>query len=447
MKPAAVFGKSGSPLFILAAALLCWLFPAMPARAAPASPFSGSLQSSLDLLNQRRFSEGDGVPAHGSVAAWGWTNQAALRFKTSPNENLTFYVSGTINAASGAYAEEQDTDVELKLERLYFKAGSEWFDVETGFIRIARGYGYVFSPIDLFNPRDATNSLDPQARPEGKWGIHATFYPQEMWKVEAFGLAPKNRFEKGPWGSTLGAATTFSVGKNNFDFVYALLFPDVPYASDPADVSLPPYTNNDYTHVTGVAFKTDIEIGLFVEAAYLWEQRAFREGTYYGTTFKGYEGLRASCGVDYTFSDIDLYLMAEYLFYGSGHVDWGSSGLDPLYTSSSWKDAPPSERVALLNPAKNPLPFARHDYLFIMGRYTPRQDLSVGASVLAGLDDLSALCTLFTEYEAVQGLTLQLSLLLPLDATTFDSSAQPGEWGSTSLGFYQMVRVGAKVKF
>ncbi len=446
MKPAA-FGRSGSALLVLGAALLCLLFPAVPARAAPASPFSGYFQSGFDLLNERRFPEGSGAAAWGSVAAWGWTNQAALRFKTSPNENLSIYVSGTINADSGYYAQGDDPDVELKLERLYFKAGSEWFDVETGFIRIARGYGYVFSPMDLFNPRDATNSLDPQARPEGKWGIHATFYPQDMWKLEIFGLAPKDRFENGPWGSTLGAATRFSTGKNNFDFVYALLFPEVPYGSDPADSSLPPYTNNDYTHVTGFAFKTDVEIGLYVEAVYLWEQRAFREGTYYGGTFKGYEGLRASCGVDYTFSDIDLYLLTEYLFYGSGHVDWRSSRLDPLYASPDWKDAPPSERTALLDPAKNPLPFARHDYLFILGRWTPRQDLSLGASVLAGLDDLSALCTLFTEYEAVQGLTLQLSVLLPLDATTFDSSAQPGEWGSTSLGFFQMVRVGAKVKF
>jgi hypothetical protein len=418
--------------FFLAAALLCLLLPAPTAWAAPASLLNGYFQSNFDLLNRRRFPEG------GGGAAWGAMNQAALRYKASPNENLSFYVSGIMEADSGYYAREGDSDVTLKLERLYFRVGGDRYDVETGLIRIARGYGYVFSPMDIFNPRDVTNTLDPQSRPEGKWGVHATFYPQDLWKIEAFGLAPEDRFEKGPWGSVLGAATTFSVGKNNFDMVYALEFPEVPCGSDPADSSLPPYTNNDFTHVTGVAFKTDIEIGLYVELVYLWEQPAF---------FKGYEGLRASCGVDYTFSGMDLYLLAEYLFYGGGHADWGRAGLDSLYTSPDWKRVPPSERAAFLDLTKAPLPFARHDYLFLMGRYTPRQDLGLGASILAGLDDPSALCTLFAEYEAVQGLTLQFSFLQPLDAETFDSSARPGEWGSTSLGFYQALRVGARVRF
>jgi len=267
-----------------------------------------------------------------------------------------------------------------------------------------------------------------------------------MWKIELFGLTSADPLEKGVWGSKLGAATTFSMGKVNVDLLSALFLPEIAYGSNPADRSLPPYTNNDFAGVLGFAVKADIEIGLYVEATYRLERRALREGSYYGKALEGYEGLEAVLGADYTIPGLDLYLLAEYLFYGPGHVDWGKS-LDTLYTTTAWENAPPVDRPALLDLTKKPLPFARHDYVFLMSRYSLRQDMSAGVSCLAGLDDLSALVTVFGEYEAVQGLTLQASLLVPVDRKLFDRSADPGEWGSTSLGFHQMLGLEAKVRF
>ncbi len=425
----------------LAGALFLASSAGVEAEGRSASPFSGSYLSAFDLQNERLFPEGKGSLSQG------WTNFAALRFRSVGSENLSFFLSVTVETATGFYARGDAAEVELVLERLYFKAGNEWLDVETGLIRIARGYGYLFSPLDLFNPRDVANSIDPQARPPGKWGVHATFYPQEMWKVELFGLASDNPLERGFWGSRFGAATTFSLGKTSVDILYSLFLPEIEQGLDPASLSLPPYTNNDFSQVAGFALKTDIEIGLFVEAVYRLDHRLLREPTAGDGLFTGYEGLQAAMGVDYTFARADLYLLGEYLFYGGGHVDWACAGLDSLYTSPDWKELAPAERMAFFDATKRPLPFARHDYLFLLGRLTPRQDLGLGASALCGLDDLSALCTLFAEYEVIQGLTLELSLLVPLDRTTFGLSAEAGEWGSISLGFHQMLRVAAKVKF
>jgi hypothetical protein len=71
------------------------------------------------------------------------------------------------------------------------------------------------------------------------------------------------------------------------------------------------------------------------------------------------------------------------------------------------------------------------------------------------LDDASALATAFCEYEAVQGLTIQASVVVPIDKRSWQSTAEPsatptaepGEWGPTVLGFNYMAGLTAKVRF
>ena len=429
-------GRLAALIMLLGAACLPGTVPA-GAQSRSLTAINGSLTSTASLMDERQYPHG------GASFLQGWSTFANLRLKAG-GENLSFFLSANVTAVSGFYTQAAPTPVSVGLERLYFRAGGEAVDVEAGLIRIARGYGYVFSPLDLFNPRDATNSVDPQARPVGKWGIHASFFPGDLWKIEAFGLAPDNPLEKGMWGSRLGGATTFSLGAVNVDLLASLFFPEIALDRDPASVSLPPYTSNDFSVVTGFAVKADVKVGLFVEAVYRFDRKVFRQGTYDGRTFHGFEELEAAAGVDYTFGDI--YLLAEYSFYGPGHVAWGES-LDVLYLSPAWKDYSPLDRFALLDPSKKPLSFARHDYLFLLSRYSAAQDLSLGISCLAGLDDLSALLTAFADYEVMQGLTLQASVLLPVDRRLLDSSAEPGEWGSTALGFHQLWGLAAKVRF
>jgi hypothetical protein len=399
------------------------------------SLLSGSFSSSLDLRNAKGY-EGDT-----DSLEYGWMNFAALRYNTDVNDMLSFYISMNIQALAGFYASLSPQSMIVGLERLYLKTGNDWLGLEAGLIRIPRGYGYVFSPLDIFNTRNALDTLDPQGRPEGKWGAHATFYPADMWTVELFGLAPPIPGETGPWGMKLGTATTFSLDKISFDLLYSLSFPEVEYGTTPA----PSYLSNDFTHNAGFALKADIELGLFIEALYRFDQKALKELSYYGEDYRWYNGLETALGVDYTFPEIDLYTSAEYLFYGPGYVDWGN-GLDSLL-GAGWESDSISARWQSLPVPKPLLQHLRHDYLFLLARFTPEQDLSFGASIFSGLDDLSAVTTVFCEYELFAGLTLQTSFLLPVDRHLFDSSIEPGELGSTSTGFFWMARLGLKMKF
>jgi hypothetical protein len=399
------------------------------------SLLNGSFTSSFDLQNAKGF-----LGKENSLV-YGWTNYATLRYESGVNDTLTFYISMNIFALTGFYAEPPSQPLIVGLERLYLKTGNDWLGLEAGLIRIPRGYGYVFSPLDIFNTRNALDTLDPQGRPAGKWGGHATFYPGDMWTIELFGLAPSNPLEKGPWGLKFGTATTFSKDKVSFDFLYSLAFPEIEYGTTPPL----PYISNDFTHNAGFALKADIEIGLFAEALYKFDQKTLKEQKYYGEDYKWYNGLEAALGVDYTFTEIDLYTSAEYLFYGPGYADWGES-LDSLY-GTGWQDIPPAFRFATLAAAKLPLRYLHHDYLFLLGRFTPEQDLSFGVSCLAGLDDLSCVTTSFCEYELFSGLTLQTSFILPIDRHLFDPTVEPGELGSVSTGFFAMARLGLKMKF
>jgi hypothetical protein len=401
---------------------------------------NGSLNSSMDLKNDRLFPSGDGG------LSWGWSNLTNLRLKASPNGNLSFYLAVNIQYLTGNYAAQDPGNIfSSELERLYFKAGTDLLDVEIGLIRIPFGYGYIFSPLDLFNVRDTMNSLDPQARPKGKWGLHATFYPQDMWKIELFGLAPEDPLQQAFWGGTIGAATNFNADKTNWEFLYALTLPEIAGGLDPSPPFL--YKNNDYTQIAGFALKADIEIGLHLEALYRFDHRALKENNYYGKEYAWYNGLEAALGIDYSFPDINLYFLAEYLFYGSGHVDWNENNLDSLFISNDWDEKALADRYALINRAKKPLSFARHDYLYLMLRLTPTDGLTLGVSCLAGLDDVSALCSAFLEYEVFQGFTVEAAYSLPLDKRLFEASAEAGEWSSTVLGFYHYLRLCARVKF
>jgi hypothetical protein len=413
----------------LAAAALLGGATLATAQGDPTLLINGNFTSGFDLLNRRTY------PAQAGGFAQGWSNLANLRLRAEAGQGLDFFASTNVMADFGFYAQLPGASgVRAELERLYLKAGGERVDLEAGLLRVARGYGYAFSPLDFLSPRDAANTLDPQARPPGRWGLHASFFPADLWRIELFGLLGDEPTEEELWGSRFGAATTFSVGSFNFDFLYALLPPEIE-----------PYLNDGFTQIAGFALKADVEVGLFVEALYRLEQRALTEGSWYGKPLRGWEGLEAALGVDYTLGD--WYLLGEYLFFGPGHVDWASDSLDPLYTGPGWEDQPPVDRLSWLDPAKRPQLFARHDYLFLLTRWRAGRDWSLGASCLAGLDDLSALFTVFAEYAVRQNLTLQLRFLQPMDRRLFDSGAPAGEWGSTVLGFHQLLGLAARVRF
>lgn len=120
----------------------------MEAQTRPSPLINGIFTSQIGVLNERSY------PGDGGSFSQGWSNLANLRYKAVVNEWLSFSVSANISAESGFYAQSQAASAGIELERLFFRAGNEWVEVEAGLLRIPRGYGYVFSPMDLFNVRD-----------------------------------------------------------------------------------------------------------------------------------------------------------------------------------------------------------------------------------------------------------------------------------------------------
>jgi hypothetical protein len=452
------------------------VFSVYPQKKSSSVSFNGSLETTFTGTYSKTYKDTD----YGEFN-WGLKNLANLRFKADIGDYFTFGFSINIHTLSGSYTEvinniaNSESTYKMpityqyfyktffkypfvykntyiggfELERLYFKGGNDYFDIQTGLLRIARGYGYSFSPTDLFNPR---NPLDIEARPEGKLSFISTFYPMDMWKLEAFAVLPDDPVSSKGWGFKFGTATKFSVKKVNFEFLYSLFMPEVDYLNRDG-YSLPASTNDDFTHIAGFSLKADIEIGLFVDAIYRFDQMAFRTGKYYGKDFKGYEGLEAAMGIDYTVTFLggNIYFLLEYMFYGSGMIDWDKKDLDDLYISNAgvkkWDTLDPYDRYNLYDTSKKQLTYSRHDYLFGMVKVKVNDYVSLSTAYLFGADDQSALMTNSIAIDAVQSFTINISALTPFDWKMLNKDWAAGEFGATNLGFYQMYKITAKIKF
>lgn len=415
--------------------------------------FNGSMETAVSIFHKKVYTTN---PDFGEFS-WGLNNLLNLRFRADINEYIKFGFSVNINMFAGnltgtfpffsiPFYYKSTYIGSFDLERLYFKAGNKYFDIETGLLRISRGFGYIFSPTDLFNPR---NPLNAEARPEGKLSFIATFYPTEMWNIQGFIVAPDNPIEQSGWGFKFGLASKLYLKKVSFDFLYTLFLPDVDYEKDLEAAGLPPTTNNDFTQILGFSMKADIEVGLFVDMIYRFDHRAFKTGKYYGKDFRGYEGLEAAIGVDYTLPGGRVYLLMEYMFYGSGMIDWDDRKLDSVYINDTsdgkWYENSPFDRT--YNPDKKTLSFLRHDYLFGMIRVKANDYLSVGNTYLFGIDDQSSTLSLFFDVEPFQSFTINLTCMFPFDWNMLNGDWEKGEFGGRHLGFYQNYKLTVKVKF
>ncbi len=438
--------------------------------------FSGVFETAMDFIHSVKYGSGP----YGSEFRWGWINKANLRYRVDINDYMTFGLAVNITTLTGMYndlykyeyiseaASYAQTLADPKnfhtgyfrlpfyykntyigsfdLERLYFKGGNDYFDIQAGLIRIARGYGYAFSPNDLFNPRNPLDptAIDPSSRPEGKLSVMATFYPLPFWKIENFAIAPDNPLQSKGWDFKFGLGTNFSINKFNFEFLYALFMPQIEYREKPADAGLPESTNNFFTHIAGFSMKADVVIGLFTDIIYKFDQKSFFSHDYYGKPFHGYEGLQAEIGFDYTFNGGWVYILFEYMFFGSGMLDWGDRSLDALY-DGNWEKTTPVDRV--YNPDKLQLNYLRHDYIFGMIRVTVNDYLKLGTTYLFGADDQSAILNVFAEIDVLQAFTINISCIYPFDWKLVNSKNEAGEFSYLNLGFYQDYRIVLQLRF
>lgn len=439
---------------------------------------NGSYESMVDLSHVKTFTKDTDYGEFN----WGLHNFLNLRFNSEINEYLSFGFSINISTFTGSFSnfytyffpdflflQLQDPSSDKKvlkeyaiklfslpfyykstyigsieLERLYFKAGNEYFDIETGLIRIANGQKEsFFSPIDFLNPK---NPLNPTARPEGKLAVLASVYPFKLVTIQSFVIFPEDPFNNRGWGFKFGTKAKLFFKKFNFELLYALFLPEIEYEKDAKELSLPESINNDFSHIAAISFKADVEIGLFFDILYRFDHKSFKRGKYYEKTFYGYEGLEASFGLDYTLPGGRIYLKLEYLFYGSGMLDWGQD-INEIYNTPEWQYVNPYHRMTILKSEKKILNFLHHDYIYGVINVKVNDYFLMGLSYLFGADDQSGILTLLGQIEPFQTFTFTIQAIVPFDWNMLNKDWQKGEFGETYLGYYHKWLFLCKVKF
>jgi hypothetical protein len=249
---------------------------------------------------------------------WGLEEYANLRLKKQLGDHGSVYMAFNLIAAGGVSALALQTApfgfgdsnnaggetssnyaAAMELERLYVHLTGEKTAFDGGLMRLAFGYGAVFSPTDYFNPK---NPLYPDARQRAVLGANLIVYPTDMSRVQFFGAAPKDPLRIDGEGLSAGLAA-----ENHWNKVSAQAL----------------YSIETDAHNFGLSLKADLPVGLTADV--LW--------TYQQEETATVEGLAASGGLDYTFSIAThtVYLLTEYLYNGNASKMTGYAQHHYLY--------------------------------------------------------------------------------------------------------------------
>ena len=398
--------------FLLIAVLV---LSALPVTAQRAPDLTGVFDSTVN------FTAGAGeAPGH----SWGIEEYANLRLRVR-GERVTFFGAFNLIASAGNFLETaayssmlnnasnpylgstpfvsgENYAAALELERLYMRINSELFDIEAGLLRMGFGYGQVWGSSDFLNMR---NPLSYNARPRGVLGANVSFYPMDSMKLLAFAASPLNPLELANRGGGIipGISMDQHWDRASLQALYAF---QTPFAGTKPGI-----------HRFGLSLKADLELGFAADALYTLDP----------DDTQGIEGLSVGAGFDYSFLGGDLFVLAEYLFNGSASATaLGSGGV-----------------------------LSNHHYLSAMALYRFNDYCSLGLSTIFCFDDLSFSPSVLLEYEVFQGLSLNLSIRVPLDQETI-ADGKPGELGpipplpdgeAGQRGARLIINAGAKLRF
>jgi hypothetical protein len=331
--------------------------------------------------------------------SFGVEEYANLRLRLEASENAVFNAAFDITALSGNFLHrgenfpaEENFSASLDLERLYLTIYNDYFDTEFGILRIPLGYGQVWASSDFLNPR---NPLLPNARPRGILGADVAFYPSDDAKLMFFAAAPQNPWES-DGGGYIPAGLTFDQHWDtaSLQLLYAY---ETPLNETPEGL-----------HRFGLSFKGDLILGFVIDGLYTLDTN----------TAGGIDGLSIGAGIDYSFFDGDLYLLAEYLFNGK-------------------KSSTSENRM-------------NHHYLYGSALYRLGDFTSISLVALFCFDDLSFQPIAAFSHELFQGFTLDLSVNLPLDQKLLNGG-KAGELGplppGSTGGAKFLVTVSARLRF
>ncbi|GHT85772.1 hypothetical protein FACS1894137_10480 [Spirochaetia bacterium] len=310
---------------------------------------------------------------------WGLEEYANLRLKKSLGEHGSVYMAFNLIAAGGVSALALQTSpfgfstsdnsggvnsnyaAAMELERLYVHLTGEKIAFDGGLMRLAFGYGNVFSPTDYFNPK---NPLYPDARQRAVLGANFIVYPTDMLHLQFFGVSPKDPLKIDGEGLSGGLSV-----ENHWKKASAQLLYSIEAARTPA-------------HNFGLSLKADLPVGLIADI--LW--------TYRQEESASIEGLAASAGLDYTFSIAThtVYVLAEYLYKGDKSKMTG---------------------------------YANHHYLYGAGKFSVDDYRSFTLGALAGFETPSVVPLVSFSTDLFQGAALTLQAQIPCGEGEFGSGA------------------------
>jgi hypothetical protein len=342
-------------------------------------------------------------------AFFGMEEYANIRLTEKLRDYGTFYAAFNASAASGSLAGAsalyynpaaliiQDNFIgSLEVERLYLKTSFDNdkapVDISAGLLKIAFGYGPVFSPADFLS---AKNPAYPNARTRAVLGIDANIYPGAGdLRVKTFFSSGKHPVLINGNGINVFAGVVIDNHLKNASIEAILAYDSPEIRGTPAD---------GYGKIrAGFSFKTDIEVGLALDALFIHE--------FFKTAIpsdKIIEGLSASAAIDYSFFKGKLYVIVSYLFSGAGSSTSNANGNIPGFTNTH--------------------------YVYALLRWSISDYTQLSFAALANADTASCLPIITFTHELFQGLSLNAALQFPLDRNLFNNTRLPGEFGAKTL--------------
>ena len=364
---------------------------------------------------------------NGEAFSFGLEEYANLRLETDIGEYMTMRAAFNLIAAAGtpariagmgsaagfsplastAFVGGENYIAAMELERLYCRITHGAAEVEAGLMRLAFGYGQVFSSSDYLNPR---NPLAPDARPRGSLGVSASFYPPPPniplfdrlmdGRIQTFLAAPRNPLNSNGKGILFGLLGEQHWDRWSLQGMYHYEAPD---------------DGSRYgAHRIGLSVKADVVVGLTLDALYQYNHEEKTDG----------EGLSVSLGADYSFYAGKCYVLGTYLFSG--------------------RDSTTSRKEAATG-------FTNRHYFYALFRYSFTDYTRGSLQCLAGFDDISFTPVVGVEHEVFQGLTLILTCQVPLDRDLFTRDGKRGELGplppGADEGAYELFTLNARLRF
>jgi hypothetical protein len=386
---------------ILTFLLITLTFPTPAFASAKGPSFSGVSESSVSA---------NAGAGESPSFSYGVEEYANIRMQAKIGDNATFFSAVNFIAAAGDYAlkaSAMGVDFSygdnyiavLELERLYFKLKGETVDFDGGLMRLPFGYSQVWGSSDFLNPK---NPLKPDARPRAVLGGGVAYYPIEDFKLLGFATTGRD-----PFAQTSGIAG-ISADKHWDKASVQLL-----YAFERSN-QFPGSDSSMWTHRAGMSVKADIKAGFVMDMLYVYNREIGNKE----------DGLSLCAGLDYSFFDANLIILAEYLYNGAASSTSIAGGGS----------------------------FANKNYLYTGATWRFSDFTNAGLALITGIDDVSFVPLVTFNHEIFQGVTWATMIQIPVDRDLLSGNGKRGEFGPMPLagvdvGSYFYLETKIKLRF